>query len=365
MGSAAPESLRVGVIGYGFAAKVFHIPFIQSTPFLKLQAIVQRSPTKVSSAPADHPEVKHYTAVDDLIHDESCDVVVITTPPDSHFALAKLCLQAGKHILVEKPFVPSVSEAEELIQLAKKAKRLICIYQNRRWDSDFLTVQQLLQDGVFGRIHEVDTHFDYYRPTSADSWRGQLDTIHGGAALFDLGSHLIDQMYALFGLPRAVYGVLSNQKEGRLDPLNPDSVHAQLNYDGGMVVNIRVSDMSVESPQRRFWIRGTKSSFRKNGRDPQEGQLELGQTPKDPGFGVEPAENEGRLVYVVNASRMEERPYPTVAPETYGALYQGFAAAIRSGTEEKIPVSASQAKDVLRIIEALYQSAVEDQVVRL
>ncbi|KAK1854584.1 nad binding rossmann fold-containing protein [Colletotrichum chrysophilum] len=363
--SLADKTLRVGVVGYGFAAKVFHIPFIRTLPSLELQAIVQRHPTPQSSAPTDHPEVKHYISAEQLVEDSSCDMVVITTPPNTHYDLAKLCLKARKHILVEKPFISRLEDADNLMRLASEVGRLICVYQNRRFDSDFLTVQKLVQDGAFGRIHEIDSHFDYYRPESAESWRGQLSTTEGGGALFDLGSHLIDQAYTLFGLPSSVYGRLLNQKRGCLDLMHPDSVHAQLNYADGMIVNIRISDMSVESPQRRFWIRGTKASYKKDGMDPQEAQLESGLLPTSSNFGIERAGSEGRLVIVRKDGTIEELSRPSVRSQNYGALYQGFAEAVWSGNEDMVPVSALQAREVLRILESVYASAKVDQVVKL
>ncbi|KAI8270860.1 putative oxidoreductase [Colletotrichum sp. SAR11_239] len=292
-------------------------------------------------------------------------MVVITTPPNTHYDLAKLCLNARKHILVEKPFVSRLEDADHLMKLASDVGRLICVYQNRRFDSDFLTVQKLVQDGVFGRIHEIDTHFDYYRPESAEPWRGQLSTTDGGGALFDLGSHLIDQAYTLFGLPSSVYGRLLNQKRGCLDLMHPDSVHAQLNYADGMIVNIRISDMSVESPQRRFWIRGTKASYKKDGMDPQEAQLESGLLPTSSHFGLERAGSEGQLVIVRKDGTIEELSHPSVRSQTYGALYQGFAEAVWSVNEDMVPVSALQAREVLRILESVYASAKVDQVVKL
>ncbi|KAJ0278081.1 hypothetical protein Brms1b_006727 [Colletotrichum noveboracense] len=292
-------------------------------------------------------------------------MVVITTPPNTHYDLAKLCLKARKHILVEKPFVSRLEDADHLIKLASDVGQLICVYQNRRFDSDFLTVQKFVQDGVFGRISEIDTHFDYYRPESAESWRGQLSTAEGGGALFDLGSHLIDQAYILFGLPCSVYGRLLNQKRGCLDLMHPDSVHAQLNYANGMIVNIRISDMSVESPQRRFWIRGTKASFKKDGMDPQEAQLESGLLPTSSNFGVERTGSEGRLVIVRKDGTIQELSHPSVRSQNYGALYQGFAEAVWSGNEDMVPVSALQAREVLRILESVYASAKVDQVVKL
>ncbi|RSM15007.1 hypothetical protein CEP52_001146 [Fusarium oligoseptatum] len=363
MAKTQDSPLRVAIVGYGLAAKVFHIPFIQASPLLELHTIVQRKPTKESSAPGDHPSVAHHTTLDPALQDPAVDLVVITTPPDSHFNLSRLCLQAGKHILVEKPFVPTVEEADQLIRIARENKRLICVYQNRRWDSDFLTVKKLIKDGIFGRIYEVDTHFDYYRPDHFETWRGQLGTTQGGGALFDLGAHLIDQAYTLFGIPSSVYGVLLSQRNGRIDPEQPDSVHAQLNYANGLIVNIRISDMSVESTQRRFWIRGTKASFTKNGRDSQEAQLQAGLAPNAAGFGVEDPANKGQLVCVDKNGEFQQRDYLIEAPKTYGALYEGFVEAIRSGSEDAVPVPPTEAREVLQIIDAIYRSAKVGQVV--
>ncbi|UPK95237.1 hypothetical protein LCI18_006172 [Fusarium solani-melongenae] len=359
------SSLQVAVVGYGLAAKIFHIPFIQASPLLKLHSIVQRKPNKESSAPNNHPSLTHYTTLDPVLQDPAIDLVVITTPPDSHFNLSKLCLQAGKHILVEKPFVPTVEEADQLIHIARENNRLICVYQNRRWDSDFLTVKSLIKDGIFGRIYEVDTHFDYYRPEHFETWRGQLGTTDGGGALFDLGAHLIDQAYTLFGLPSSVYGVLSSQRDGRISPDKPDSVQAQLNYANGLIVNIRISDMSVESTQRRFWIRGTKGSFTKNGRDSQEAQLEAGLAPDAAGFGAEDPAYKGRLICIDENGKFQERDYHVKTPKTYGGLYEAFAEAIMSESEDAVPVPPLEAREVLRVINAIYRSAKLGQVVQV
>ncbi|RSL94414.1 hypothetical protein CDV31_014328 [Fusarium ambrosium] len=340
MAKTQDSPLRVAIVGYGLAAKVFHIPFIQASPLLELHTIVQRKPTKESSAPGDHPSVAHHTTLDPALQDPAVDLVVITTPPDSHFNLSRLCLQAGKHILVEKPFVPTVEEADQLIRIARENKH-----------------------GIFGRIYEVDTHFDYYRPDHFETWRGQLGTTQGGGALFDLGAHLIDQAYTLFGISSSVYGVLLSQRNGRIYPDQPDSVHAQLNYANGLIVNIRISDMSVESTQRRFWIRGTKASFTKNGRDSQEAQLQAGLAPNAAGFGVEDPANKGQLICVDKNEEFQEQDYLVEAPKTYGALYEGFVEAIRSGSEDAVPVPPTEAREVLRIIDAIYRSAKVGQVV--
>ncbi|KJZ77231.1 hypothetical protein HIM_03552 [Hirsutella minnesotensis 3608] len=352
----AAKVFNVGVVGYGLSAKTFHIPFIVTTRQFKLHSIVQRSPAQGNSAPEDHPEAKHYANVEALLQDADVDVVVITTPPDTHVALTKAALEAGKHVLTEKPFVPTSAEAEQLIALSKEKKRLICVYQNRRWDSDFLMVKHLVSNQTLGRIIEFDTHFDRYRAAAPSNWKGELGIPSGGSALFDLGSHLVDQAYVLFGMPQAVHGRLLSQRAGKADFFNPDAVSAELTYPDGMLVHIRISVLSAETSQPRFWVRGSKGSFRKLGLDLQENQLKAGMKPDDATFGRDPV-GCMRLNLVANDGSIREEKVPELVPETYRAFYAALGNAVESGREEDVPVKASEARDVLRILEAILESA--------
>ncbi|KAI0381251.1 oxidoreductase [Hypomontagnella monticulosa] len=365
------STLNVGVIGYGLSATVFHIPFITITSTMKLHSILQRNPDKSTlSAPRDHPDVKHFTSLDTFLADPDLHVVIITTPPETHFPFAQQALRAGKHVLVEKPFVPSVSEAEALIALAKETGRMLCVYQNRRWDSDFLTVQKLLAEGKLGRVVEFETHFDRFRLQKATTWKGSLGMAQGGGALYDLGTHLIDQVYVLFGLPRRVFATLACQRDGLVSgpqnpELEPDSVTAQLVYDDGMIVFVRIASASAEVQQPRFWIRGTKGSYRKNGLDTQEPQLRAGMKTSDAGFGKEGPEWDGKLTLVGDDGSMREQSCPNVEPQTYSKIYERFGEALVQGAEKDVPVPAEQARDVLRIIEAVKESARDRREVEL
>ncbi|KAG9252989.1 uncharacterized protein F5Z01DRAFT_170322 [Emericellopsis atlantica] len=352
------KALNVGVVGYGLSAKIFHIPFITATPTLTLHSIVQRSPKEGNSAPAEHPNLKHYTSADDLLADKEVDVIVVTTPPDNHFELTKRALESGKHVLTEKPFVPTSAEADKLIAIAKENNRLICVYQNRRWDSDFLLVKKLVQEGTLGRIVEFNSHFDRYRADAPTNWKGQIGIPQGGSALFDLGTHLIDQAYTLFGLPQSVHGRLLNQREGKADFFNPDAVSAELTYPDGLIVNVRISALSAETIQPRFWVRGFKGSFRKNTLDRQEDQLKAGMKPTEAGFGQDDNKTNARLTLVgEDAKTMKQVDVPELEPETYMAFYRALGDALVSGKEEDIPVKATQARDVLRILEGVVESA--------
>ncbi|KAI0017852.1 oxidoreductase family protein [Xylariomycetidae sp. FL0641] len=373
--SSNKTTFNVGVIGYGKSAAIFHLPFIAITPSLKLHSILQRKPTEASSAPRDYPDIKHFTSLEPFLADADLDVVVITTPPQTHFALTQQALQASKHVFVEKPFVPTSAEAETLHQLAQQQQRCLCVYQNRRWDADFVTLRTLLDQGRLGRVLEFETHFDRYAPAAPRAWKASLSIDQAGSPLYDLGTHLVDQVYALFGLPRGVFAKLSSHRAGVLrgpdgDPdLEPDAVNLQLFYPQALVVHVRITTLSVEARQPRFWVRGTRGSYRKHGLDPQEPQLAAGMATSDPRFGREDdTEDSGTLVTVDDetdgkTTLREERCPNLEPPPTYARIYQLFADAVRDGGE--VPVPASQARDVLRILEAAKESAATRREVSL
>ncbi|KAK6197211.1 hypothetical protein LQW54_010827 [Pestalotiopsis sp. IQ-011] len=364
----AAKTFNVGVVGYGLSAKVFHIPFIKVTPSLKLHSILQRSPKPDDSAPSDYPDLKHYTTYDSFIADSDLDLVVLTTTPPTHFDLASQALKAGKHVLCEKPFVPTSAEADKLVALAREQKRVLCVYQNRRWDADYATATKLVKEGTLGRVVEFETHFDRYKADRPTNWKGTTKVSEGGGAVYDLGTHLIDQVYALFGKPASVFGKLVNARDGAIRAEaedDSDSVTAQLFYSDGMVAHVRIGVMSVEAQQPRFWIRGTKGSFRKAHLDTQEPELKdfnegkpSGRSPDHESFGVEPAEWAGKLTtFGAAGTTPEEKTYPTVKPPTYKEFYRLLAGSIASGKEEDIPVPAAQASEVLKIIEAVRESS--------
>lgn len=346
------------------SAKVFHIPFIEASPLLTLHTIVQRNPPANPeaaglSAPADHPSITHHRTIPPLLSDPSIDLIIITTPPDTHFALTTEALRAGKHVLVEKPFVPTSAEARTLAQTARDSGKFLCVFQNRRWDVDFLTVRDLVEKKTLGdRIVEFETHFDRYRPVApakGSSWKAGLGAEQGGGPLYDLGTHLIDQVYFLFGLPERVFGKLTTQREGGDD--EPDTVTAILTYPrGGPSVHVRISVMSAQTPQPRFRIRGSKGTFVKSGLDPQEPHLRSGGSITDEGFGKDLYPG---TIYLANEDGSLEpgRTWAGVEPTGYGALLEGFAEAITSGDASKVPVKADEAADVLRIVEAIQESS--------
>ncbi|TRX93193.1 hypothetical protein FHL15_005772 [Xylaria flabelliformis] len=365
MAQTEQKVFKVGVVGYGLSAKIFQIPFITATPSFKLHSILQRNPKPESSAPNDYPNLQHFQSMEPFLADPALDVVVLSTTPDSHFPLAQQALNAGKHVFIEKPLVPTSAEASELDRLAKEKGLLICVYQNRRWDSDFRTVQKLIADGTLGRVYEVETHFQRYRPVQRAN---MLSMSQGGSALYDLGSHLVDQVYVLFGMPNSVSAKLYCQREGRvLSPkdqtVEPDGANLQLAYDSGLVVGVRIGSMSVETRQPRFWVRGTKGSYHKDGLDPQEDQLKAGMKISDGQFGRDSEEWHGRLVTLGEDGKVSDKAFPNVEPVTYTKIYELFGEALRGNGP--VPVPVSEARDVLRILEGARESSLTLRTVNL
>ena len=198
-----------------------------------------------------------------MVQDSEVEVVVITTAPTSHFELGKLALEYGKHVVVEKPFTPFSKEASELIAIAKKHDRLLTVYQNRRWDTDFLTLSKLLGQRTLGRVVEFETHFDRHRPDApnpASSWKAKF--LPGGGAVYDLGTHLVDQAVLAFGLPDKITGFVGSQREHNPGEVE-DSCTVLLQYDSGLLATVKVAVVSPEESQLRFWVRGDKGSYKK------------------------------------------------------------------------------------------------------
>jgi predicted dehydrogenase len=296
------------------------------------------------------------------------DIVVITSIPETHFPMVKSALQAGKHVVVEKPFVPTAAEASELCTIASQTGKKLAVYQNRRWDADFVTLQSVLASGSLGDIAEFETHFDRHRPDPpADSWKAKDAPANG--AVYDLGTHLIDQVYALYGLPQRVTGFVGYQRRGVAEGAH-DSCTVLLHYDDErqMLATVKAGVVSAEVEQLRFWVRGTKGSFKKFHLDPQEGQLRGAKAgaPLPGDFGVEAQGRAASVTTVVgeDGKLFERKTWETVSPPpTYVEYYRLFGKAVAG--EGEVPVKAEEARDVLRIVEAALLSSKEGRSVSL
>ena len=337
--------LEVGLIGYGYAGKTFHAPLIAAVPGLHLAAVASSDAAKVH---ADWPDVTVHATPTELIARDDLDLVVIATPNDTHHPLARAALRAGRHVVVDKPFTVALADARELVALARERGRVLSVFHNRRWDGDFLTLRRLVADGVLGRVVEMSSRHDRFRPEVRQRWREGAGP--GAGLWFDLGPHLIDQALQLFGRPRAITLERELTRDGALAD---DWFHASLRYD-----RLRVhlhAGMLVAASAPRFALHGTLGSFVKEGLDAQEDALKAGARPTWPpqaGWGVDP----GRATLVMRASDGTVVDTPVaMQPGAHQAYFAGVAAAIRD--EAPNPVPAQEALNVMELIELGIASA--------
>lgn len=340
------QNIGVGIIGYGLAGQVFHAPLIHAVQGYDIRKIVTSSNRE--KALADFPDAQIVASADEVMHDPEIQLVVVATPNTSHLPLAKQALAAGKHVVVDKPFTNTAQEADELIALAKEKNQLLSVFQNRRWDNDFLTLQACLKSGILGEIYTYEAHYDRFRPDVNHKWREQ--DLPGSGMLYDLGAHLIDQALFLFGPPQTIYADLLKQ---RPDSDVIDYFHLLLNYDKLRV--ILHSGIIVKTPGPRFQVHGTKGSFIKYGLDSQEATLKVGGRPGDSGWGADKPEFYAEVTTEINnltlTSRME------TLPGSYQSYYALLLAAIRD--QQPLPVAAEAGRDVIKVIEVAMQSSQE------
>jgi len=335
--------LRTGLIGYGLSGARFHAPLLAAEPAFTLAAVATRRAADVSR---DWPGVR-VLSQDELLADPSLALVIIATPNDTHAALAERALLAGKHVVVEKPFTLDAAEASRLDALARERGRCLTVFHNRRWDGDFLTVRQLLEQGRLGRLFSFESHFDRFRPRVKARWKEE--DVPGGGTLWDLGSHLIDQALQLFGLPESISADLGRQRTGARAT---DWFHLVLRY--GELRVLLHSGSVVHEPWPRFVLQGEGDAWSKYGLDPQEEQLGAGLRPGMAGWGVEPPERSGRLSLGGSVPGL---------PGRYEAFYRQLAAAIAG--EGPVPVTAESAGQVIRVIQAAVRSEEEGRRIPL
>jgi scyllo-inositol 2-dehydrogenase (NADP+) len=344
--------LKIGLMGYGFAGATFHAPIIEHCgapadkphePYARVAAIATSQPAR---ALADYGQAKAVAGLDALIALDDIDCVVIATPNDTHFEMATRVLEAGKHVVVDKPVTLRAADAITLAALARDRGLVFAPFHNRRWDGDFLTVCGLVASGGLGRVTHFESHFDRFRPQVRQRWREEAT--RGGGLLFDLGPHLIDQALVLFGAPETVYATVKTHRD---HATAPDYVHLLLGYADKEVV-LHASALAALDPPR-FAIHGTLGSYVKMGLDTQENQLRAGLRPYDAGFGVG---NAAGTLRVVAGDRETERQLPTLNG-AYVEFYRALAISIRHG--EPFPVTPQDAVDVMTIIELAEISARE------
>jgi predicted dehydrogenase len=345
-----PADLRVGIVGYGLAGAVFHAPLVAATPGLRVAAVVTRNPERREDAERDHPGVRVVAEVSQML--EEVDIAVVATPNRQHVPVARAALDAGVHVVVDKPLAVTASEGRELVEEAHRAGRVLTVFQNRRWDGDFLTVRRLLERGELGQVVRFESRFERWRPRiSSEAWRESGDPREGGGLLLDLGSHLVDQALVLFGRPRSVYAEVERRREGATVD---DDVFVALEHDGGVSSHLWANVVAA-APDSRFRVLGLEAAYVKDGLDPQEAALRDGTRPGDPGWGREPEQSWGRLV-----AGDSERPIETERG-AYEKFYAGLVSAVRG--EGPAPVDPLDAVSVLEVLEAAARSAETDAIV--
>jgi scyllo-inositol 2-dehydrogenase (NADP+) len=344
--------VRVGLIGFGLAGQAFHAPVIRGVAGMELACILERHGSR---AQEKYPRVKVARNLDELLSDSTIRLCVIATPNGSHFELARACLLAGRDVVVDKPFAPTLRESKELVQLAAEHRRLITVYQDRRWDGDFQTVQNLIGSGALGTIAEYECRYDRFRlEPKANAWRERADQ-PGAGVLFDLGPHVIDQALVLFGEPTAITASAFRQREtSQVD----DSFDVCLKYPR-LRAMARARIIAFQ-PGPHFLIHGTKGSFVKYGMDPQEPRLRGENVPDGLDWGAdwgeEPGENWGTLSL---AGKPSERI------RTERGDYRGFYSNVRDAIEKKFPlaVTPEQALRTMRAVVLAHKSSRERRTV--
>ena len=332
------KSIGVGLIGYGFAGKTFHAPLIRAVEGLDLRAIASSDAAKVKK---DFPGMTVFADPEAMMAEDGIDLIVIATPNDSHAPLARAALSADKHVVIDKPFTLDMEEARDLIAKAERRSRLLSVFHNRRWDSDFLAARFGVESGVLGRVTHFESHIDRFRPEVRDRWRERAG--RGAGVWYDLAPHLIDQALQLFGLPDGVLANLFLQRPGaRAD----DWAHAVLIYPHHRVV--LHASMIAAGGSPRFLVHGDKGSLVKRGADQQEAQLLEGMQPGAPGWGVDLDRME-----IWNSAR-ECRGMPSPAGD-HRRYYMSIRDALRGIAPNAVP--PIQALAVMAVLEAAIASS--------
>ncbi len=344
--------LRVGLIGYGLGGSAFHAPLVSAAPGLHLAAVVTHDPARREQVRQRYPDVRLLDDVDALwAMRDALDLVVVCSPNATHVPYARAALEHGLHVVVDKPFAPTVAEARALGALADTVGRLAIPFQNRRWDGDFLTVQRLIRENALGIVHRFESRFERRRATVKPGWAAAGAAARAEGIVYDIGSHLVDQALVLFGPVSAVYAELARRHP---EVVVEDEAFVSLAHASGVRSHLHMSAAAAQ-PMARMGVWGSRAAYVKHGLDGQEDALRAGGDPGTSGWGEEPRERWGMLGARddVHAQRTEPGAYP--------AFYAGVERAIRTGAPP--PVVVAEAAHTLEVIEAVYRSGRERGIV--
>jgi predicted dehydrogenase len=341
------KTINVGLIGFGMAGRIFHAPTISCVPGLHLKKIRETKPDKIALIKSRYPAAEIVKDSKEILSDKEIDLVIVATPNFTHFEIAKEALSAGKNVVIDKPFCITTAEADELIELAGQQNKLLTAYQNRRWDSDFKTVQKVVESGLLGKLAECEIHYDRFRNfLRPDTWKEESKP--GTGLLFDLGSHIIDQALVLFGVPETVTAFLRTQ---RSDTKIVDNFELVLSYP--QVKATLKSGFLVKEPLPKYILLGNNGSFVKYGLDVQEEALDAGLIPGSPNWGEEPEAIWGTINTEYNG--VEVRGKVKSEKGNYTGYYQNVYKALTG--EEELAVKPGQARNTVKVIELAIQSS--------
>jgi predicted dehydrogenase len=344
--------INTAILSFGMSGRLFHAPFLQLHEGFDFYAVWERSKNLAQEI---YPAVKTYRTLEELLSDEAVELVIVNTPNYTHFEYAKKALEAGKHVIVEKPFVVNSTEGEELLALANQKSRLALPYQNRRWDSDFKTVKKIVDEEWLGRLVEAEFHFDRYKEELSPKQHKETPG-PGTGALYDLGAHIIDQALHLFGYPQAVFAdIRIIRPRSRVD----DYFEVLLYYPD-MRVRLHGSYL-VREPLPSYILHGSMGSFIKWRADVQEADLQAGKTPGTPDWGIEPVTERG-LLHTESGGEVIRESVPTLAGN-YLDYFEGIYEAVRNGAIP--PVTGRDGVHIIQIIEAAFKSSEEKRVITL
>ena len=344
------EPVGVGLVGYGVSASSLHAPLISAEPRLALRAVVSSDPDRVHR---DLP-VRVVPAVADLLGDPAIELVVVAVPNEAHAEVAAAALSAGRHVVVDKPFTVTTAEADELIALAGSRGRLVAVFHQRRWDSDYLTVRRCVENGLLGTVNTYVARYDRYRPVPTAQWRDQARP--GAGVLYDLGAHLIDQAVHLFGMPESITADVRAQRAGASVD---DYFHVVFGY-GPLRVILHAGSL-VPAPRPRLEVHGDAGSYVSGGIDGQIAALLAGRRPGAPGWGVEPPDRYGTLT-TVSGTAPDPSPIASVAG-AYESFYRGMADAVLG--RGPVPVSAQDGRATVALLERCLESSAIGRTVGL
>lgn len=350
------QLIKVGLCAFGMSGKIFHAPFLKEHPGFFMSAVVERSKEESKEK---YPDAVIFRSVEEMLKHADLDLVIVNTPVQTHFAYTKMALEAGKNVIVEKPFTVTVSEAEELIRIADDQNLFISVYQNRRFDRDYLQVQKILSEGILGNVKEVEIRFDRFRTTPSGKYHKENPEQKGSGSLHDLGSHLIDQATQLFGIPERVFADVSSMKG---EEFANDYFEVLLYYKDLMRVRLK-SSVFIKEDHFAYKIHGDKGSFLQERTDQQESELVAGAIPVYGKEWTQPlSESDGLLNYLNENSETIKLSTQSL-PGNYMNYYQQIYEHIVFGYA--LPSLGNEVVKNMKIIEAALESAEKGKIIDL